>query len=142
MVLTGLPFATLALVFGVAAALVTALYILKLRRRAVATPFAPLWQRILRDKEATSLFSKLKRILSLLVQLLLLALLVAALGDPRLAKCRAVQAPDRIQKVSVELPARDGIRAHGTFRAAAAAMELSGISLRGGGVAAQRRAEL
>jgi hypothetical protein len=84
-VLTGLPFATLALVFGVAAAIVTALYILKLRRRAVATPFAPLWQRILRDKEATSLFSKLKRILSLLVQLLLLALLVAALGDPRVA---------------------------------------------------------
>ncbi len=85
MVLTGLPFATLALVFGVVAALVTALYILKLRRRAVATPFAVLWQRILRDKEATSLFSKLKRILSLLVQLLLLLLLVAALGDPRVA---------------------------------------------------------
>lgn len=85
MVLTGLPFATLAVVFGVAAALVTALYILKLRRRAVATPFALLWQRILRDKEATSLFSKLKRILSLLVQLFLLLLLVAALGDPRVA---------------------------------------------------------
>jgi hypothetical protein len=84
-VLTGLPFATLALVFGVAAALVTALYILKLRRRAVSTPFAPLWKRILRDKEATSLFSKLKRIVSLLVQLLLLLLLVAALGDPRVA---------------------------------------------------------
>jgi hypothetical protein len=84
-VLTGLPFATLALVFGVAAALVTALYILKLRRRAVSTPFAPLWERILRDKEATSLFSKLKRLLSLLVQLLLLLLLVAALGDPRVA---------------------------------------------------------
>src|SRR5580700_1668793 len=65
--------------------LVVSLYILRLRRRAVAIPFAPLWQRILRDKEATSLFSKLKRILSLLVQLLLLALLVAALGDPRVA---------------------------------------------------------
>jgi von Willebrand factor type A domain/Aerotolerance regulator N-terminal len=84
-ILAGLPFATLALVFGVAAALVTALYILKLRRRTVATPFAPLWQRILRDKEATSLFSKLKRLLSLLVQLVLLFLLVAALGNPKLA---------------------------------------------------------
>jgi hypothetical protein len=79
----GLPFATLAAVFGLAAALVTGLYILKLRRRTVMTPFAPLWQRILRDKEATHLFSKLKRILSLLVQLALLFLLVAALGDPR-----------------------------------------------------------
>jgi hypothetical protein len=85
MFLAGLPFATLAAVFGVAAALVTALYILKLRRRSVATPFAPLWQRILKDHEATSLFSKLKRLLSLLLQLILLFFLVAALGDPKLA---------------------------------------------------------
>ena len=66
-------------------AVVVALYVLKLRRRAVAIPFSPLWQRILRDKEATSLFSKLKRLLSLLLQLALLALLVLALGDPRAA---------------------------------------------------------
>lgn len=46
---------------------------------------APLWNRILRDKEATSLFSKLKRLLSLLLQLALLVLLVLALGDPRAA---------------------------------------------------------
>jgi hypothetical protein len=85
MFLAGLPFITLATIFGVAAVFVTALYILKLRRRTIATPFAPLWQKILRDKEATSLFSKLKRILSLLVQLALLFLLVAALGDPRVA---------------------------------------------------------
>ena len=64
----------------------SALYILKLRRRVVAVPFSPLWERILRDKEATSLFSKLKRLLSLLLQLALLALLVLALGDPRAAE--------------------------------------------------------
>lgn len=85
MVLAGLPFATLAGVFGVAGAMVVAFYLLKLRRRPLAIPFSPLWQRILRDKEATNLFSKLKRILSLLVQLALLFLLVAALGDPRVA---------------------------------------------------------
>ena len=62
------------------------LYMLKLRRRVVAVPFSPLWERILRDKEATSLFSKLKRLLSLLLQLALLALLVLALGDPRAAE--------------------------------------------------------
>jgi hypothetical protein len=84
-ILAGLPFATLAAVFAVAGAMVTAFYLLKLRRRSVAIPFSPLWQRILRDKEATSLFSKLKRILSLLVQLALLFLLVAAMGDPRVA---------------------------------------------------------
>ncbi len=85
MILAGLPFATLAAIFGAVAAGMVALYILKLRRRVVAVPFSPLWQRILRDKEATSLFSKLKRLLSLLLQLALLALLVLALGDPRAA---------------------------------------------------------
>lgn len=81
----GLGWGQVATVFAVAGALVVAFYILKLRRRAVAVPFGPLWQRILRDKEATSLFSKLKRILSLLLQLALLALLALALGDPRMA---------------------------------------------------------
>jgi hypothetical protein len=85
MVFAGLHFAELAAIFGAVGAAVVALYILKLRRRAVAIPFAPLWQRILRDKEATSLFSKLKRLLSLALQLALLALLVLALGDPRAA---------------------------------------------------------
>jgi len=72
-------------ILGVAGAFATALYILKLRRRAVAVPFSKLWERILRDKEATSLFSKLKRLLSLLLQLALLALLALSLGDPRAA---------------------------------------------------------
>src|SRR5271170_2324090 len=82
-ILAGLPFAQLATIFGVVGAAVVALYILKLRRRTVAIPFSPLWQRVLRDKEATSLFSKLRRVMSLLLQLVLLALLVFALGDPR-----------------------------------------------------------
>src|SRR6516164_2381555 len=85
MIFAGLPFAQLAAIFAVAGALVVVFYILKLRRRAVAIPFSPLWQRILKDKEATSLFSKLKRLLSLFLQLALLALLVLALGDPRAA---------------------------------------------------------
>ena len=85
MILAGIPFATLATIFGAVAAGMIALYILKLRRRVVAVPFSLLWQKILRDKEATSLFSKLKRLLSLLLQLALLALLVLALGDPRAA---------------------------------------------------------
>ena len=85
MILAGLPFATLLGIFGAAALFATALYILKLRRRTVAVPFSKLWEKILRDKEATSLFSRLKRLLSLLVQLALLALLAFALGDPRAA---------------------------------------------------------
>jgi len=85
MILAGLSLAQLAAIFGAAAVFATALYILKLRRRTVAVPFSKLWEKILRDKEATSLFSRLKRLLSLLVQLALLALLVFALGDPRAA---------------------------------------------------------
>ncbi|MBX3221080.1 MAG: VWA domain-containing protein [Labilithrix sp.] len=85
MILAGLGFAQLAAIFGAAALFATALYILKLRRRTVAVPFSKLWEKILRDKEATSLFSRLKRLLSLLVQLALLALLAFALGDPRAA---------------------------------------------------------
>jgi hypothetical protein len=83
MLFAGLPFVQLATIFGVAGVLVVGLYILKLRRRTVSVPFSHLWQKVLKDKEATSLFSKLKRLMSLLLQLLLLALLVFALGDPR-----------------------------------------------------------
>ncbi|MBW2526974.1 MAG: VWA domain-containing protein [Deltaproteobacteria bacterium] len=83
--LVGIP-ATVLLQIGVGlGAAVVVLYVLKLRRRPIAVPFAQLWQRILRDQEATTLFSQLKRILSLLLQLALLALLLLAIGDPRSA---------------------------------------------------------
>ena len=85
MTFAGLPLAQLLTIFAAASAMVTVFYILKLRRRTFAVPFSPLWSRILKDKEATSLFSRLKRLLSLLLQLALLALLVLALGDPRAA---------------------------------------------------------
>jgi hypothetical protein len=84
-IFAGLPLAQILAILGAASAVTVVLYILKLRRRTVAVPFSPLWQRILKDKEATSLFSKLKRLLSLLLQLALLALLAIALGDPRAA---------------------------------------------------------
>jgi Ca-activated chloride channel homolog len=85
-ILAGLPLAQLAAIFAAVGLGVAVLYVLKLRRRVVAVPFSPLWERILRDKEATTLFSKLKRLLSLFLQLALLALLVLALGDPRAAE--------------------------------------------------------
>jgi len=79
----GLPLGTLLGIFGAAAALVAVFYILKLRRRAVPVPFSRIWDSVLRDKQATELFSKLRRVLSLLLQLALLALMVLALGDPK-----------------------------------------------------------
>ena len=78
----------LAALLGVLGAIVIVLYILKLRRRRVPVPFARLWNNVLREKETTALFSRLKRLLSLLVQLLLLAALGFALADPRLEGAR------------------------------------------------------
>lgn len=83
MQLVGIPAVLLLRAGALLGALIVVFYILKLRRRPVPVPFAALWQKILRDKEATSLFSQLKRILSLLLQLALVALLLLALGDPR-----------------------------------------------------------
>ncbi len=85
MSLAGLPLSTLLGIAGAAGGMVVVFYILKLRRRPVAVPFARMWERILRDKEATNWFSQLKRLLSLLLQLALLTLMLAALGDPRVA---------------------------------------------------------
>lgn len=82
---TGLPLATLLQIGALAGAIIVVLYILKLKRRPIAVPYSKIWERILRDKEATSLFSQLKRLLSLLLQLALLTLLLLALGDPRAA---------------------------------------------------------
>ncbi|MDP9034172.1 MAG: VWA domain-containing protein [Myxococcota bacterium] len=86
MIFAGVPPAQLCALFGGVGAVVVVLYVLRLRRRVVPVPFAPLWERILRDREASALFSRLKRLFSLLLQLGLLALLVLALGDPRAAE--------------------------------------------------------
>jgi hypothetical protein len=83
MTFAGLPLAWLAGIAAGAAALTVLLYILKLRRRPVAVAFAPLWHRVLGDRDASRLFSKLRRWLSLALQLLLIALLALALADPR-----------------------------------------------------------
>src|SRR5687768_7844682 len=81
---TGLPLAALLQLGAVAGVLVVVLYILKLRRRPVPVPFANIWNRVLKDKEATSLFSQLKRLFSLLLQLVMVACLLLALGNPKL----------------------------------------------------------
>jgi Ca-activated chloride channel family protein len=80
----GYPLSALFGVFAVAGGLAVVLYILKLRRRPVPVVFSPIWRRVLGDRESSRLFSRLKRWLSLLLQLALLALLALALGDPRI----------------------------------------------------------
>lgn len=87
--LIGLSPLTLVALFSAVGLATALLYVLKLRRRPFAVPFSPIWQRVLRDKDASQLFSKLKSILSLLLQLALVGLLVLSLGDPRPAASSA-----------------------------------------------------
>lgn len=83
MELTGLTLGqVLATLAGFGAA-VFVLYLLKLRRRPVEVPFVRLWHDVLAEQRTTQLFSSLKRILSLLLALSIVALLALALGDPR-----------------------------------------------------------
>ncbi len=85
MELAGLSLSEVLTVLGGFAAAVVVLYLLKLRRRQVEVPFVHLWQQVLAEKQTTRLFSALKRILSLLVALLVVAALAFATGDPRYA---------------------------------------------------------
>jgi hypothetical protein len=79
----GLPLSTLLGLLAGLGTITAVLYILKLRRRAVQVAFAPLWRQASGQKQTNTLFSQLKRWLSLLLQLVILALLLLALGDPR-----------------------------------------------------------
>ena len=83
MMLAGWTLAEIAPVFAAGAVAITALYLLRMRRRQVVVPFAALWQRVTRESDTRRLWKRLRRLLSWLLQIGLLALLCAALGDPR-----------------------------------------------------------
>ncbi|MCP3917519.1 MAG: VWA domain-containing protein [bacterium] len=72
------------LAFGLAAlaAPILVLYILKVKRRKVQIPYLRLWEQLLVETRARSLFKRLKRLYSLLLQLLILAALMLALTQP------------------------------------------------------------
>ncbi|MDQ3036016.1 MAG: VWA domain-containing protein [Myxococcota bacterium] len=83
MELTGLGLGQVLAVTGAFGAAVVVLYLLKLRRRPIEVPFVRLWHDVLAEERTTRLFSTLKRILSLLLALAIVAMLALALGDPR-----------------------------------------------------------
>ena len=87
--LTGLTLSQVLMVLGGFGLGAVILYLLKLRRRRVEVPFVRLWEDILAEKQTTRLFSQLKRWLSLLLALCIIALLAFALGDPRYAGATA-----------------------------------------------------
>ncbi len=73
---------TIALVAAIIAGLLVLAYILKMRRRRFEVPFSTLWQRVLKEKEATALWRHLKRLLSLLLLLVMVGLLLFAALEP------------------------------------------------------------
>ncbi|MCA9685939.1 MAG: VWA domain-containing protein, partial [Myxococcales bacterium] len=79
----GWALADLAVIFAAGAGVITLLYLLRMRRRQVIVPFAELWEQVTRESESRRLWRKLRRLLSWLVQIVLLALVCLALGDPR-----------------------------------------------------------
>jgi hypothetical protein len=107
MTFLGAPLSAVAGGFAVGGAALVALYMLKLRRRRVEVPFADLWRRIVRDTESTALWKKLRRLISLLVQLLVLALLLLALGDPHLSQSTRGRAIVMVIDASASMQATD-----------------------------------
>ena len=66
---------------AVVGALVVVAYILKMRRRRQEVPFSKLWQKVLEDRESSTLWRRLKRLISLLMALTFVGLLAAAALD-------------------------------------------------------------
>lgn len=80
---TGMEWGTLLSLAGLAAAAITVLYLLKLRKRRVQVPFSPLWQQVLAHRrQVNDLWKRLRRLMSWLLHIVLLALLAFSLADP------------------------------------------------------------
>ncbi len=80
---TGIPWKTLLMVGGGAAIVISALYILRMRKRRVVVPYLPFWRELIRETPLYSFWQKFRRLLSWLLQIFILTLLLLALADPR-----------------------------------------------------------
>ena len=80
-----------ALLFGLLAVPIVALYLLRLRGRERSVSSTFLWRQIVRDIEANTLWQRLRPNLLLLLQLLALAALVFALAGPYFLRASSIQ---------------------------------------------------
>jgi len=107
--LSPIPLGVIAWAAAALGGLAIAAYILKMRRRRFEVPFSTLWQRVLREKEATSLWKQLRRVLSLLLTLVILGLLLFAATEPRLGAAeQATRSVVILLDASASMKARDG----------------------------------
>ena len=97
-----------ALALGIAAAVVTVLYLLRERYRPVLVSYLPLWEQSVRRSTPLALARKLRKLLSLLLQLVIVALTVWALTDPGWGESRPPRQVVLLVDVSPSMDARDG----------------------------------
>jgi hypothetical protein len=83
MTFLGAPLSTLLTAAGAASVTLVALYLLRPSRRRVEIPYARLWGLHVVEARATAIARRLRRWESLLLQLLIAALILFALADPR-----------------------------------------------------------
>jgi hypothetical protein len=111
---SGMSAATAAGIAVAAGAILTGLYLLKLQRRRVLVPFAPLWAPLGGEKRSERLARRLRRWLSLLLQLMFAALILLAAADPRPAAAnRAGRTLLILVDRSASMSAKDGDRGGG-----------------------------
>ncbi|HEY0192023.1 MAG TPA: VWA domain-containing protein [Kofleriaceae bacterium] len=108
-ILGPIPAALFAWIAAGAAALVIGAYIIKMRRRRFEVPFSKLWQRVLDQRDANSLWKQLKRVLSLLLILGIIAIMLFAALDPTLgAVDREARSVVILFDASASMKAMDG----------------------------------
>ena len=108
-VLGPIPLALFAWVAGGAAVLAIGAYIIKMRRRRFEVPFSRLWQRVIEQRDANALWKQLRRLMSLLLILAIMAILLFAALDPTLgAVDRKARSVVVLFDASASMKAMDG----------------------------------
>lgn len=107
--LSPIPLAIWGYVAIAAALLAVGAYIIKMRRRRFEVPFSQLWKRVLEQKDANALWKQLRRLMSLLLILVVLAAILFAALDPTLgATDRRARSVVVLLDASASMKALDG----------------------------------